>query len=59
VSKRAIPALPIILEGNNDPSWIEDEMRYNKDAKRKPGQWVVGSVENKTRETVAELDLTV
>jgi hypothetical protein len=59
VSKRAIPALPIILEGNNDPSWIEDEMRYNKDAKRKPGQWVVGSVENKSRETVAELDLTV
>jgi hypothetical protein len=59
VSKRAVPAHPLVLAGNNDPTWIEDEMKYNKDAKRKPGQWVVGSVENKSKETVAELDLMV
>jgi hypothetical protein len=59
VSKRAIPAHPIVLAGNNDPTWIEDEMRFNKDAKRKPGQWVVGSVENKSQQVAEELDLMV
>jgi len=59
ISKRAHPAAPVVMAGNNDPTWIEDEMRYNKDAKRKPGQWVVGSVENKSKETVNELDLLV
>jgi hypothetical protein len=59
ISKRAIPASPVVLAGNNDPSWIEDEMRFNRDAKRKPGQWNVGSVENKSKETVEELDLMV
>ena len=59
VSKRAVPAIPVVLAGNNDPTWIEDEMKHNKDAKRKPGQWVVGSVENKSQQTLDELDLTV
>jgi hypothetical protein len=34
-------------------------MRYNRDAKRKPGNWVIGGVENKTKETSSELDLMV
>jgi hypothetical protein len=59
VSKRAIPAQPIVISGNNDPTWIEEEMKHNKDAKRKPSQWVVGSVQNKSQETANELDLTV
>ena len=59
VSKRAVPAIPIMIAGDNDPSWIEDEMRYNRDSKRKPGNWVIGGVENKTKETSSELDLMV
>lgn len=59
VSKRAVPAHPVVLAGNNDPTWIEDEMKYNKDAKRKPGRWVVGSVENKSSQTAEEIDLMV
>jgi hypothetical protein len=59
VSKRAIPAHPIMIAGNNDPTWIEDEMRQNRDAKRKPGNWTVGSVENKSQEAAEEFNLMV
>jgi hypothetical protein len=59
VSKRAIPAIPIMIPSDNDPTWMEREMAENRDAKRKPGQWVVGSVENKSQEAAQELDLTV
>src|SRR5262245_25538438 len=59
ISKRAIPAVPVVLPGGNDPTWIEDEMKHNRDSKRKPGAWVVGGVENKTKETLAEIDLMV
>jgi hypothetical protein len=59
ISKRAIPAQPIMIGGNNDPTWIEREMADNADAKRKPGQWVVGSVENKAQEAPDEFNLMV
>jgi hypothetical protein len=59
ISKRAIPAHPIVVAGGNDPTWIESEMANNHDAKRKPGKWVVGSVENKSQQTMEELDLMV
>lgn len=59
VSNRAIPAIPVVLAGNNDPTWIEEEMRYNKDAKRPAKNWVIGTVENKTQQTSQDLDLMV
>ena len=59
VSKRAIPAIPIIVTGDHGPTWIEAEMAENRDAKRDAGAWVVGGVHNKSQETLAELDLTV
>ena len=59
VSKRAIPAIPILVAGDHGPTWIETEMAENRDAKRDVGAWVVGGVHNKSQETLAELDLTV
>ena len=59
ISKRAIAAQPVVIAGTNDPSWIENEMKHNKDAQRKPGKWVVGSVENKSLEAPPEFDLMV
>jgi Terminase RNaseH-like domain len=59
VSKRAVPALPILIPGDHGPTWIEKEMQENRDAKRKPGPWVVGSVQNKSEEVPDEMDLMV
>ena len=59
VAKRAIPALPIMIAGNDDPTWIESEMRENRDAKRNPGGWDVGGVRNKTLDAESELNLMV
>jgi len=59
VSKRAVPAQPLVVASDNSPTWIEDEMRNNKDAKRKPGNWTVGSVENKSLQVAEDLDLMV
>jgi len=59
VSKRAIPAQPIMVPGDHGPTWIEKEMQENRDAKRKPGPWVVGSVQNKSDEVPEEFDLMV
>jgi hypothetical protein len=59
VSKRAIPAHPIMIPGDDGPTFIEEEMRQNKDAQRKPGNWVVGSVQNKSQEVAEDLDLMV
>jgi hypothetical protein len=59
VSKRAIPAHPIVVPGDHGPTWIEQEMRENRDAKRKPGPWVVGSVENKSEQVPEEYSLMV
>jgi hypothetical protein len=59
VSKRAIPAHPIVVAGNNDPTWMEREMAENADAKRKPGNWTVGGVENKSNEAAQEFNLMV
>jgi hypothetical protein len=59
VSKRAIAAQPIMIAGDHGPTWIEKEMQENADAKRKPGQWVVGSVQNKSMEVPEEMDLMV
>jgi hypothetical protein len=59
VSKRAIPAHPVMIPGDDGPTFIEEEMRNNKDASRKPGNWVVGSVQNKSQEVAEDLDLMV
>ena len=59
VSKRAIAAQPILIPGDHGPTWIEKEMQENRDAKRKPGPWVVGSVQNKSEEVPDEFDLMV
>lgn len=59
VSKRAIPAQPIVIPGDHGPTFIEEEMKHNKDSSRKPGAWVVGSVTNKSQEVAEELDLMV
>jgi hypothetical protein len=59
VSKRAVPAQPIVIPSDHDPTWMEREMAENRDAKRSPGQWVVGGVQNKSQQTMEELDLTV
>jgi hypothetical protein len=59
VSKRAIAAQPIMIAGDQGPTWIEKEMQENRDAKRKPGNWVVGSVQNKSEEVPDEFDLMV
>lgn len=59
VSRRAVPASPIVVPGNNDPSWIEEEMRNNKDARRKTGPWVTGGVQNKSEVTNPDYDLMV
>jgi hypothetical protein len=59
VSKRAIAAQPILIPGDHGPTWIEREMSENADAKRKPGPWVVGSVQNKSLEVPEEFDLMV
>ena len=59
VSKRAIAAQPILIPGDHGPTWIEKEMQENRDAKRKPGPWVVGSVQNKSQEVPDEFDLMV
>jgi hypothetical protein len=59
VSKRAIPAQPIVVPGDHGPTWIEKEMQENRDAQRKPGNWVVGSVQNKSQEVPEEFDLMV
>jgi len=59
VSKRAVPAHPILIGSNNDPSWIEKEMANNNDAKRPPKNWVTGSVENKSNELADEFNLMV
>jgi hypothetical protein len=34
-------------------------MKENRDAKRKPGNWTVGSVENKNDQVAEEYDLLV
>jgi hypothetical protein len=59
VSKRAIPAHPIMIPGDHGPTFIEEEMRNNKDSQRKPGAWTVGSVQNKSQEVAEDLDLMV
>ena len=59
VSKRAIAANPIVVKGDQGPTWIEAEMKENRDAKRKPGNWTVGSVENRSQMAEAEFDLMV
>lgn len=59
VSKRAIPAHPIVIAGGNDPTWIENEMKENRDAKRPARGWVTGSVENKSNQVSEEMDLMV
>ena len=53
------PAHPIVIPGDHGPTFIEEEMRQNKDAERKPGNWVVGSVQNKSLEVPQEFDLMV
>jgi hypothetical protein len=59
VSKRAVPAHPITIPSDHGPTWIEEEMRQNNDAKRKPGNWVVGSVQNKSQEVAEDYNLMV
>ena len=59
VSKRAIPAQPVVIPGDHGPTFIEEEMKQNKDAQRKPGAWVVGSVQNKQEQVAEEIDLMV
>jgi hypothetical protein len=59
VNKRAIPALPIMLPSNQDPTWIEAEMKENRDANRRPSNWDVGGVRNKTAEAEDEFNLMV
>ena len=51
--------MPIMIAGNDDPTWIESEMRENRDAKRNPGGWDVGGVRNKTLDAESELNLMV
>jgi hypothetical protein len=48
-----------MIPGDDGPTFIEEEMRQNKDAQRKPGNWVVGSVQNKSQEVAEDLDLMV
>ena len=59
ISKRAIPASPMVIVGGNDPTWIETEMKKNRDAQRKPGNWTVGSVQNKNDQVAEEYNLIV
>jgi len=59
ISKRAIPASPMVIVGGNDPTWIETEMKENRDAQRKPGNWTVGSVQNKNDQVAEEYNLIV
>ena len=59
VSKRAVPAHPIVIPGDDGPTFIEEEMKHNKDSARKPGNWVVGSVQNKSQEVAEEFNLMV
>ena len=59
ISKRAHPAQPLVIAGAMDPTWIETEMKENRDAKRKPGNWTVGSVENKNDQVAEEYNLLV
>src|SRR5215831_9535500 len=59
VSKRAVPTMPIMLPATDDPTWIREEMEYNRDAKRKAGSWVVGQVENKSSKAAQDYDLLV
>jgi len=59
ISKRAIPAHPIVIPGVHDATWIETEMKENRDAKRKPGNWTVGSVDNKDSQVDQEYNLIV
>ena len=59
VSKRAVPAHPVVIASDHGPTWIEEEMKNNNDAKRKPGNWVVGSVQNKSQEVAEEFNLMV
>ena len=59
VSKRAMPAHPIMIPGIDGPTWIEDEMKENRDAKRPAKGWVTGSVQNKSKQVSEEMDLMV
>lgn len=59
VSKRAVPAHPLVIAGTGDPTWIEREMAENADSKRPQGAWVVGSVERKSEDAPDEYDLMV
>ena len=59
ISKRAVPAQPIVIEGFDGPTWIEKEMAENHDANRKPTGWDVGGVRNKTGDAEQEFNLMV
>jgi hypothetical protein len=59
VSKRAIAAQPIVIAGDQGPTWMESEMRENRDSTRKPGAWTVGGVVNKSEEVADEYNLMV
>ena len=48
-----------MVAGDHGPTFMETEMKENRDAKRKPGAWVVGSVQNKSDEVPEEYDLMV
>jgi hypothetical protein len=45
--------------GPTTPTWIEREKANNQDAERKPGHWVVDSVQNKSLEVAEGLGLMV
>jgi hypothetical protein len=59
ISRRAIPAQPVVLPSNEEPNWMEKEMRENHDANRRPSGWDVGGVRNKSQEAEDDFNLMV
>lgn len=59
ISRRALASEPLVLPGNNDPNWMDKEMRENHASTRTDSNWTVGQVKNKTEDEAAEFSLMV